>query len=72
MAKELRKALYEAIRAEMEKNEDIISINADLAKADGLLDLHKDFPGRAFEAGIAESNMVAMAAGAASYGLIQS
>lgn len=70
MAKEMRKVLYETIRSEMEKNEKIVSIDADLGKADGLLALHKDFPGRAFDVGIAEANMAGVAAGVASYGMI--
>jgi transketolase len=66
----MRKALYATIRDEMQKNAKIISIDADLGKADGLLALHEDFPDRAFDVGIAEANMAGIAAGAASYGMI--
>ncbi len=67
---ELREVLFQAIAKEMEADERIVSIDADLGKADGLLKLHQMFPGRAFDAGIAEANMAGIAAGMASYGMI--
>ena len=67
---ELRKVLFEALKKEMEQDERVVSIDADLGKADGVLKLHELFPERAFDAGIAEANMAAMAAGMASCGLI--
>lgn len=67
---ELREVLFQAIAKEMERDGRIVSIDADLGKADGLLKLHERFPGRAFDAGIAEANMAGMAAGMASYGMI--
>jgi transketolase len=55
---------------EMRKDERIISIGADLDKADGLLALREEFPERAFDVGIAEQNMAGIAAGMASQGMI--
>ena len=54
----------------MNKNKKIVLIDADLAKADGTVPLHKAFPSRTFEAGIAEANMVGVAAGLSAYGFI--
>src|SRR5665647_257186 len=70
MAVELRKVLCESILKEMRINDKIVSIGADLDKADGLIPLRKEFPERAFEAGIAEQNMAGIAAGMASQGMI--
>lgn len=70
MAVELRKVLCESILEEMKKNENIVSIGADLDKADGLLPLRDVFPNRAIDVGIAEQNMAGIAAGMASYGMI--
>lgn len=70
MAVELRKVLCESILEEMKKNENIVSIGADLDKADGLLPLRDVFPNRVLDVGIAEQNMAGIAAGMASYGMI--
>lgn len=67
---ELRQVLLEALTKEMEQDERIVSLDADLGKADGLLKLHERFPSRAFDVGIAEGNMAGIAAGMASYGMI--
>jgi transketolase len=53
----------------MEKNDAIVVLHADLAKANGLAGLSKKFGERAFNVGIAEQNMASMAAGMASYGM---
>lgn len=70
MAREMREVLYQSIRDAMRENDLIVSIGADLDKADGLMPLRKEFPDRAFDAGIAEQNMVGIAAGMASQGMI--
>jgi transketolase len=70
MGAELREILCKSILEVMEKNDKVVSIGADLDKANGLLPLRKAFPNRAFDAGIAEQNMAGIAAGMASYGLI--
>lgn len=70
MSIEMRKILHDALAIEMGKNKKIVIINADLGKANGLLSLRDQFGARVFNAGIAEQNMVCMAAGMASYGMI--
>ena len=54
MALELRNVLCQSMLKEMRLNGKIVSIGADLDKADGLFPLSKEFPERAFSAGIAE------------------
>lgn len=67
---EMRQVLADTISSLMEKDERIIVIDADLAKANGTLSLRKKFPERAFDVGIAEQNMASVAAGMAAYGFI--
>jgi len=52
------------------EHEDIIVFDADLAGATKTGTFKKAFPGRHFNAGIAEGNMIGMAAGAATMGLV--
>jgi len=54
----------------MNRNDKIVAIDADLAKANGTLMLRKHHPDRAFDVGVAEANMACIAAGMASYGMI--
>ncbi|MCL2035229.1 MAG: transketolase family protein [Oscillospiraceae bacterium] len=68
--KEMRAIYGEWLAAEMKKNENIVVIDADLARANGTLSLRDKFPGRSFDVGVAESNMASVAAGMASYGYI--
>lgn len=67
---EMRKVLKEELENQMKINENIVVIDADLSKANGLFDLRKSFPERAFDVGIAEQNMACIAAGMSSYGFI--
>jgi len=67
---ELRKVLGDSLLEIMEKDSRIVVLNADLCKAGGLQDIQKEFPSRAFNVGVAEANMVTIAAGMASYGYI--
>lgn len=60
------KALVEAGR----KNKDIVALDADLSKSTYTHFFAKEFPGRFIECGIAEANMMAIAAGLASSGKI--
>jgi len=48
----------------------VVSISADLPGSTGLADFQKKFPGSTQDVGVAESNMVSMAAGAAKLGCI--
>ncbi|HVI42506.1 MAG TPA: transketolase family protein, partial [Anaerovoracaceae bacterium] len=70
MTAELRKILGDSIAEVMRNNDKVVSIGADLDKANGLLPLRKVFPNRVFDVGIAEQNMACIAAGMASYGMI--
>ena len=54
----------------MEENFNIVAIDADLARANGVLRLRERFPERAIDVGVAEQNMVGVAAGLSSYGFI--
>lgn len=67
---EMRQVLYRTLIGLMEKDERIVVLDADLAKAVGTAEIHRRFPERAYQAGIAEQNMVSVAAGLASYGYI--
>ena len=65
---EMRKILCSELSKAMSKDDRIVVINADLAKAAGLSPLVKEFPDRCFNVGIAEQNMASVAAGLSSYG----
>lgn len=67
---EMRQVLNAELHRLMEENENIVLLEADLAKANGTWDLRQYFPDRVFEAGIAEQHMVSMCAGLATYGFI--
>lgn len=68
--KEMRQVFGSILEDMMEKDERIVVIDADLAKANGTIKLRDKFPERAFDVGIAESNAASIAAGMASYGFI--
>lgn len=67
---EMRKAYAAALSALMKENDKIVILDADLSKACGTAPLYKEFPGRCFDVGIAETNMASIAAGFASYGYV--
>ena len=67
---EMRKVLAAELENLMTKNDKIVLINADLAKAAGLSGLYSKFPNRCFNVGVAEQNMASIAAGLSSYGFI--
>ena len=69
MAQKLMKEVFvDFLREEMIRDEKRVLIDADLAKCIGSVKIHKEFPGRAFDIGIAEANMVGIAAGLSAYG----
>ena len=70
MSKEMRVVLAEKLDEIMAKNDKVVLMDADLARANGTLDVHKKYPNRSVDVGVAEANMASMAAGIASYGLI--
>lgn len=65
---EFRQALSNKLMQLMEKDEKIIILDADLAKPNGTSQLYSAFPKRCFDVGIAEANMVGVAAGLSAYG----
>jgi transketolase len=66
--KEMRAVMVDCLEQKMTEDERYITIDADLARANGTLPLREKFPDRALNVGIAESNMACVAAGLASYG----
>ena len=63
------RAVYAACLAElMEKDKNVVLLDADLGKASGTLGLRRQFPNQIFDCGVAEQNMASIAAGLASYG----
>ena len=67
---EMRQVLASELERMMTENENIVVIDADLAKPNGVVSLRQKFPERAFDVGIAEQNMASIAAGMSSYGFI--
>ncbi len=67
---EMRQVLSQELEALIQKNDNIVVLNADLAKPNGLGELIQKYPKRVFNAGIAEQNMASVAAGMSSYGFI--
>ncbi len=65
---ELRQVFCNSLKELMEKDDKVMVIDADLAKASGTWGLRFDFPERAIDVGIAEQNMVSIASGLSSYG----
>lgn len=66
---EFRQVLASELKELMKKDETICVLDADLAKPNGTYPLYKEFPNRCFNVGIAEANMVGVAAGLAASGL---
>ncbi len=65
---EFRQALNKTLAELMRKDDKICVLDADLAKPNGTASLYKEFPDRCFDVGIAEANMVGIAAGLSAYG----
>ena len=67
---EMRQILSQELDKLMSENKNIVLIDADLSKPNGVSGLSKKYPERAFEVGIAEQNMASVAAGMSSYDFI--
>ena len=63
-----RAAYSAALMDFMARDNQVVALDADVAKSIGTLALHEAYPGRAINVGIAEQNMMAIAAGLASCG----
>ena len=70
MAQETRNAYGEKLAELVQKNENIVVLDADLTKSTKTAEAKKVCPERHFNAGIAECNMMGMAAGLAASGKI--
>ena len=68
--KATRNAYGEALVELAKENDKIVVLDADLAHATMTVTFQKEFPERHFNAGIAEANMVNMAAGMSTMGLV--
>ncbi|MDR2630327.1 MAG: transketolase family protein [Spirochaetaceae bacterium] len=68
--KEMRAAYVETITALAEKNKNIVVLEADLMSCTNTGSFKKAYPGRFFNVGIAEANMIGVAAGLSSVGKI--
>ncbi|MBQ3295304.1 MAG: transketolase family protein [Erysipelotrichaceae bacterium] len=68
MAQETRNAYGEKLAELIQKNENIVVLDADLTKSTKTAEAKKVCPERHFNAGIAEANMMGMAAGLAASG----
>ena len=64
----MRQVMFEFLKERMAADGKIVAINADLGTACGTLELSKLYPDRALNVGVAEANMMSVAAGLASYG----
>lgn len=63
VGKELRATVVDALKAVMEENKKVVALDADLGGASKWTDLAKSNPDRFINVGIAEANMVGVAAG---------
>ncbi|NLI52836.1 MAG: transketolase family protein [Clostridiales bacterium] len=69
-SREMREVFSTSLKQMMEQDKRIVLVDADLAKASGTTGIHAEFSERAMDCGVAEANMVSIAAGLASYGYI--
>lgn len=67
---EMKSVMANWLQEKMREDDRIIVIDADLARANGTLDIRKEFPDRALDVGVAECNMASIGAGLASYGFM--
>ena len=70
MKKATREAYGTALAEIAKYNDRIVALDADLSNSTKSADFKKEYPDRFFNAGIAEANMIGMAAGMAASGLI--
>ena len=68
--KMMRETLCETLMALAEKDERIVALDADLMSSSGLKPFFKKYPDRFFNCGVAEANMVGVAAGLSATGRV--
>ncbi|MDR2665212.1 MAG: transketolase family protein [Oscillospiraceae bacterium] len=66
----MREAYCQALRALARENGDIVALDADLVSSSGMKPFFMEFPDRAIQCGIAEANMIGIAAGLSAVGKI--
>ncbi len=67
---EMRQLFAQELEKAMSENENIVIINADLAKPNGMSKICEKYPDRSINVGVAEQNMASIAAGMSSYGFV--
>ena len=65
---EMRAMYAQCLGELMARDEKLVLLDADLSKACGTFPLRKRFPDRIYDCGVAEQNMISIAAGLSSYG----
>ncbi len=68
--REMRQVYCDCLIELARKNKNIVIFEADLMKSSGTARFFKEFPDRAFDVGVAEANMMTIAAGMSTYGKI--
>lgn len=68
--KELREVYTELLIETAKKDDRIVAVDADLMKATKAIPFRDQFPERAIDVGVAESNMIGVAAGLAAFGKV--
>lgn len=67
---EMRQLFASELEKAMSENENIVILNADLAKPNGFSNVSEKYKDRMINVGVAEQNMASIAAGMSSYGFI--
>lgn len=70
MGKELRGVVVDTIQELMESNDQVVALEADLGGASKFTDIQKNHPERFIQCGIAEADMVGIAAGLSTQGFV--
>lgn len=68
--RELREVYTDLLIEAAQKDERIVTVDADLMKATKAIPFRDQFPNRAVDAGVAEANMIGVAAGLAAFGKV--
>lgn len=68
--RDMKSILTQTLAEEMRKNKDIVLVGADLMGANGTWAVRKEFPERVINVGIAEANMIGVAAGLSASGKV--